>query len=167
MSVSVGVTYSVDASQAQKALTRLEYNLSNQSLERLLHDDFAVWLQHRAEGRFGTEGDEVVGKWQPLQLATLLIRARQGFPTAPINVRTGQMKAFLTGSFGDVNPRAGGILLEWPSSRNYGTGLLEKLQTAQFGRDDPPTVARPVAGVGELDSIYMVGELTAHLMSGL
>jgi len=77
------------------------------------------------------------------------------------------MKSFVTGSFGDVVGAGGISVLTWPSQANYGGALAMKIQTAQAGRTSPPTVARPVIGVGEKDNIFITAALTAHLMSGI
>lgn len=167
VSTNVRVTYTVDDRDAQRAIRRLEDNLTSHSLGRFLYLDVATWLQHRAMGRFGLEGDDAVGKWTPLKLSTLLIRARKGFPTAPINVRSGQMKSFVTGSFGTVATRGGEEELTWPNVGNMQGSLAKKIMTAQMGKPSPATPPRPVIGVGELDSIYITAELTQHIMRGL
>lgn len=164
--IRVNVGYSVDVSDAQRALTQLEHNLSFGSMSGFLYRTAAPWLQARAQARFAAEGDELTGRWSPLRKATLIIRAKHGFPTSPINVRTGQMKAFVTGSFGDVSMRGDETMLTWPRE-SFGGVLERKLMTAQRGRKSPNTTDRPVIAVGEADSIHLTAELTAHLMTGM
>lgn len=165
--IGVNAQVFVDTRDTERVLDQLADNISPQSLQKFLYTQTAPYLQMRAEERFQNEGDDVVGRWSPLAASTLAIRASQGFSTTPINVRTRRMKHFITGSFGQVTQLGDISILTWPNPANRTLSLEEKLRTAQVGKAQPSTPARPVLGVNQRDNIFITALLAAHVMSGL
>lgn len=136
----------------QEMLSAVDSALSPIGLAAFLHGEVGPWVKQRAANRFASEGDDVTGPWAPLAETTVLIRENYGFPgPGPINHRTGQLEEYITqGSVGVVASQGAGIL-RYPDNRPTEPGLQEKLKTAQQGKSDPQTVARPVLGLNERD----------------
>lgn len=123
------------------------------------------YLMNRARDRFRNEGDDVVGRWVPHAPATAIIRAGQGFPSGPINHRTGELERFIT-QRGSVTATALGAVLVTPGVKPSGK-LKKKVQTAQSGspggKGQRPTPARPVMGLNWNDMGFLVGALAFHI----
>jgi hypothetical protein len=120
------------------------------------------YLQNRARARFEMEGDDVSGPWAPLTDATVAIRESAGFPgDHPINVRTGEMERFITGSRPTfaANPDA---MMIFPGQDPVGKTYY-KVQVAQKGTDVPPTPARPVIGIDEADLAYVLATIADEI----
>ena len=138
-----------DTVGVQAMLLHLEAKLYPPNLAYFLGVEVDPYLRNRAEARFQDEGDDVVGKWEPLHPATINIRQQQGYGSGPINRRTGELENYIT-SVGDVTPHPAGATLTLPGAPASGE-LAEKVQTAQIGKDYPATVPRPVLGMNETD----------------
>lgn len=162
--MQVTITYHVDAVAAQAMLTRLEQKMLPPSMIAFMQSTVVPYIHQRTAARFAGEGDDVVGKWSPLKVETETIRLKHGYPGAhPINVRTGQMRNAVTGSFGDVISAGGVTDLEFPNTVNIAGQLARKIMTAQMGSSFPPTPARPILGFNENDSIALTALLAGYL----
>lgn len=113
------------------------------------------------------EGDEVVGRWAPLMPSTQEIRQHSNLPIGaehPINRRTGDLYQYITQSPDAVTNLGGqGAMLTYPGSQPISPAMSQKLSTAQKGRPNPRTVARPVLGVGMADLVYVIGQLAVGI----
>lgn len=150
----------------QALMTRMEVSLSPMGLSGFLMGGVDPWIRGRAKARFANEGDDVSGRWAPLLETTENIRADEGFGAAnPINVRTGELEEYITGTPGGVGLHAMGATLTSPGTPASGN-LAKKVQTAQVGKQWPPTVRRPVMGVNEADLAVILGELSRFIVTG-
>lgn len=151
----------------QAMMTRMEIALSPIRVAGFLQATVDPYIRTRAKNRFSSEGDDVSGKWFPLQEVTQRIRGDQGFgATGPINHRTGELEDYITGTPGGAVPNALGATLTSPGTPASGT-LLTKVQTAQAGKAYPATVARPVMGVNEADMAAVVTDLAKYIVTGV
>lgn len=138
--------------------------LSPIGLAAFLHGGVGPWIQQRAAARFNAEGDDVSGKWAPLQEATVHIRETSGFGGEhPINKRTGELEAYITKGQINVTTTVGQGTLTYPGNPPSSRGLQEKMRTAQKGRTSPSTVARPVLGLNERDLSVIMTMLAFHI----
>lgn len=167
MAVGIQITFETDKDGAQAVIDELRDRLENAGLAQFLEKVVEPFIKLRIENRFHSEGDDVTGGWQPLHVATQLIRASYGFPPDhPINVRTSQMKDFLVNSRSDIkNNGADVTLIHPPPTGNK--GLDEKIKTAQQGKTKPRTPPRPVLGFNENDLLFVTSELAAYLVEGI
>lgn len=119
----------------------------------------APLLQERASDRFMTEGDAASGKWRPLAESTIQRRTKKGYVPIRINQRTGQMRRWVESAQGRITAVKYAAVLEWPGSPK-GSTMKRKLKTAQQGKTDPWTWARPVVAVdsGDLLTIMVAME---------
>jgi hypothetical protein len=148
-------------------LTLLESRLDNTELATWMRGDLVQHLQDRASSRFAAEGDDAVGTWTPLSPITELIRSAKGFsPAHPINVRTGDLKNFITSDDGSISASGGGLQLEFPDNPPTGE-LLDKLATAQTGKSNPKTPMRPVIALGLTDYNEIMDLLSIYITNGL
>lgn len=119
--------------------------------------------------RFDAEGDQAVGKWAPLRPVTEWIRVFEGFPAAhPINVRTGNLRGWLTTNDGFTNEYGYGAKLTWPTPPPAGE-LASKYKTAQVGgkvkvgNNYRTVVPRPVVGADQTDLQFLLSGLQSWL----
>lgn len=155
-----------DRAGVQAMLERLDDAMSPQGLSFFLMSRVGPWLKQRAANRFRSQGDDVSGKWAPLQESTIRIRESHGFSAGPINRRTGELEAYITQSQFSVTPTAVGTALKYPSDPPRNKGVREKMKTAQQGKGHPKTVARPVLGMNERDLSYVITMLAFHVKGG-
>lgn len=151
-------------------LAKLEITLSGPALSTFLSASMTPWLKQRAQERFANEGDEVVGRWAPLQPATQEFRANGDWPGIgpdhPINRRTGELEELMTSGQDDVFFTTDTAVVQYPRPSMYGAGELAlKVETAQRGKATPRTVARPVAGFGARDLSFLIAEITFLLQT--
>ena len=140
-----------NASGVQAMLAHLQNKLSPPNLGAFLLGQVDPYLRNRVADRFAAEGDDVSGKWLPLQPATETIRASQGYsPAHPINRRTDEMRDHLLYSASGVSMGVAGTTLTYPGNAPSGE-LEDKMTTAQVGRSYPDTPARPVLGMNQND----------------
>lgn len=162
----VSVAYHVDSAAARLMLSSLELKMSAAPMAAFMQSSVVSYIQTRIANRFAQEGDDVSGPWHPLAQETEVIRQRHGYPGAhPINVRTGQLRAFTTGSFGDVLSGGGNAQLSYPAGSNMTTQLMRKLLTAQMGSAYPVTPARPVLGFNMDDNIALTALVAGYMTS--
>lgn len=158
------VTIETDRSQVDRIMKSLEQRVNPAGLALFLQTVVDPFLRNRIDQRFANEGDEVVGTWHPLSVATQMIRASYGFPPDhPINKRTGKLHAQLVGNDSDVKASGYGATLEHPAPGVLDPITAKKLKTAQMGSSSPRTPARPVLGVNENDLLFVTSSLAAWL----
>lgn len=148
----------------QKMLNHIDSALSPIGLAAFLYGGVQPWLVNRAKERFASEGDDVTGKWAPLQQSTVEIRQSQGFEGPhPINRRTGELERYITESGVDVVAAPGVGTLRFPGRNTTSKSVKQKLSTAQKGRINPSTVPRPVLGLNEKDLAVVMTQLALHI----
>lgn len=155
-----------DSVGVSRMLAYLEVKLSNQGMMSWLAGAVYPFIRERAQQRFDSEGDEVSGKWAPLEESTNRWREFMGVsPAHPINVRTGEMENYITQSLAAVMPQAGGVMMKYPG-KPPSSRLGEKVKTAQMGKTKPLTVPRPILGLGMKDLNFTLGSLALYIQSG-
>lgn len=167
MATGFQIVFDVDRAGATAVTAELMHRLEAQELVDFLRQKIEPYVKLRIEGRFASEGDDVTGAWDPLKVATQLIRASHGFPPDhPINVRTSRMKDFLLLSPADIKVQGPEVQLTHPGPTGD-RSLQEKIQTAQSGASSPNTRPRPVLGLNENDLLFITSELAAYLVDGI
>jgi len=162
--MQVKVTFYTDARMAQLMMTSIGLRLMPGPMSGFMQSAVVPYVQQRVSNRFAGQGDDVVGAWQPLAAATHQIRQSQGYPgSGPINVRTGQMRAYLTGSYGKTTSAGGMTDLEYPNPGGAVGVLMRKLMVAQVGTPSPPTPARPVLGFNMNDTVALTAMVAGYL----
>ncbi len=150
----------IHAEDTLAMLMRVSAALSGPSMALFLTEVITPYIRLRGEARFAAEGDDVSGKWAPLQPATVAIReANPDWPVGgehPINVRTSELEEYVTQSDSLVMPSTTGAVMRYPEGKATGE-LQDKMETAQVGRDR--TVARPVLGVNQTDLLFTMSRL--------
>lgn len=159
----VNIHMQTDARDVMSMLSKLERAMEPSAIAVWLGTVVDPYIRKRARNRFKTEGDDVSGKWAPLLGPTQYFRASQGFsPEHPINVRTGALEAYITGSPNRLSVTPAGATLTLPGKAPKGT-MYSKVKTAQRGQLNPhPTVPRPVLGVNERDLGVVLTELSLY-----
>jgi hypothetical protein len=148
----------------QAMLNTIDSALSPVGLAAFLYGQVGVWVKQRAADRFAQEGDDVTGKWAPLQQTTQDIRESYGYGgDHPINKRTGELEEYITQGQVWVTTGAGVGMLQYPKGVPSTKQLRAKLSTAQQGRTSPQTVARPVLGLNEQDLSVILTMLAFHI----
>jgi hypothetical protein len=147
----------------QEMLNTIDSALSVIGMAAFLHGQVAPWVKARAKDRFASEGDDVSGPWAPLAETTIEIREGSGFGAGPINIRTHELERYITQSNADVVSAPGAATLRYPGTVPPSKGLREKMRTAQKGRSQPKTVARPVLGLNERDLSVILTQLAFHI----
>lgn len=157
-----------DSASADAVMQRLDDRTSAMGLVTFLDVVVDPFLRNRIDERFKSEGDDVTGKWHPLERATELIRASYGFPPDhPINIRTDKMHAYLVGTDSDVHPNGMGATLVHPPLGKAHSVLDKKIKTAQSGSASPSTQPRPVLGVNENDLLFITSSLAAWIIQDI
>lgn len=145
----------------EQKLASLMFALQSNNLLAFLTTQVEPFLIERASRRFATEGDDVTGVWAPLKPATQAIRASENYGAAhPINVRTGELARFITGSPFKKEVDSTGASLTFPERQPSGK-LGKKFKGAQQGEGRAP--ARPVIGLGATDLGFVMGELETYI----
>lgn len=148
----------------QRMLEIVDSSMSAVGLAAFLYGSVGPWVMSRAEERFKQEGDDVTGKWAPLMPRTQEIRESYGFGGShPINKRTGELEDYITQGQVSVVTSPGVGILRFPGNPPNSPSLREKMKTAQQGRANPSTVARPVLGLNEKDLIAVMELLAFHI----
>lgn len=155
-----------DRRGVQAMLNSIDSALSPEGLSAFLGLAVGPWVKERAADRFAQEGDDVTGKWAPLQDATVEIRQKAGFGgDHPINKRTGELEEYITQGQIGVTAAPGVATLKYPKNPPATKGLKQKMSTAQRGRGYPATVPRPVLGLNERDLAQVMTMLALHVQS--
>ena len=164
--VGVNVLIIGDDVAVSAMLTRMDTALNPIAIGEFLGITVDPYIRKRAKSRFASEGDDVTGAWAPLADTTQDFRKNQGFgPDHPINIRTGELENYITGTPGGVVANASGALLTSPGNPpSVEMGLETKVKTAQGGKTYPSTPARPVMGVNEQDLSTVLTALTEFVI---
>jgi hypothetical protein len=150
----------------QAMLNSIDSALSPTGLASFLGLAVGPWVKERAADRFASEGDDVTGKWAPLQDTTIDIREKSGFEGAhPINKRTGELEEYITQGQVGITAAPGLAVMTYPKNPPATKSLKEKVSTAQRGRSNPSTVARPVLGLNERDLAQVLTMLAFHVQA--
>jgi hypothetical protein len=156
-----------DAVEVERMLVYLDSIFSGPGVVAFLAGNVGPYLRDRARDRFFQEGDSASGAWAPLSPASQEVRSRlQVGADHPINRRTGELEEYITQSQWTVSMNALGATLSYPDEPPKTLSLKEKMRRAQEGSDHPPTVARPVLGVDEVDLAYVVSILVFFIQAG-
>lgn len=148
----------------QAMLETVDSALSPVGMAAFLGLSIGPWIKARAADRFDREGDDVTGKWAPLQPSTVEIRENAGFSGSnPINKRTGELEEYITQGSVGIFTGPGLSTLQYPKDPPATKGLREKVKTAQKGKTHPSTVARPVLGLNERDLSHTLVMLAFHV----
>lgn len=168
--MAVGVDIDVDKFEVEKLLSSAVYAAAHPASMEMFGERAADYLEERTATRFVNEGDDAAGRWLPLRPATERIRVNLGYePDGPINVRTTELFQWAVYS-ADVQPIPGGVEITKPDIDSMPESAVEKLVTAQQGRDSNPmipgatTPPRPVVALSEADAVALVKELQLHIM---
>ena len=132
-------------------MAKVDHAVSKERLTEFLVTQVNPVMRNRAFNRFANEGDDAVGKWEPLKKRTEWYRSQQGYPPKhPINVRTGQLRAWMyqTGMLNHLGTDT--VELAFPNHPHYGVDLDAKFEGAQLGKPGKQ-VPRPVLGFNETD----------------
>jgi hypothetical protein len=157
---NIQVQYIVDSMMTRKSLMLAIEAIRPSKLALFLSQDAHKVVMERMEKRFDEQGDDASGKWASLSEATTRFREAAGFGgEGPINVRTGQLRAWLQDVGSETILDGGGAMFTFPGTAPYDTVTAEKFKTAQGGKSKPKTVARPVLALGAADIL----EIQAHL----
>lgn len=156
---------------ASAVLGALAVKLESTVLGPAIAEFMTPVVQQSTEARFTGEGDQAVGKWEPLAKSTIDQRLKMGFGRGPINVRTGEMKDSVTDAafFGISRVSQGFVQLRYPEVPPGGE-LLTKVKTAQGGKtkDGMVTPPRPILSFtqGDLEQLLLrtAGWLTQDLL---
>lgn len=159
----MNLQFMVSDRDVEMMLERASLAVAPASLAVFLRGSATSYVQKRTRDRFASEGDDVTGKWAALEQSTQDIRTAAGYsPSHPINHRTGALEAYVAGSFGNVTTGASEASMIYPGTLPTGE-TMRKLRTAQEGRVNPGTPARPVLGVNERDLASVMTALGSWL----
>lgn len=162
-----GMSISIIGNDAgvQAMLHAVDTALNPVAIAGFLGAEVDPYLRGRARDRFAQEGDDAVGGWAPLREATQDIRAQMGYgPAHPINVRTGELERYITGSPNRITVAPWGAALNFPGNPPAGE-LHDKLLIAQIGGGERNTVPRPVLGLSETDLAWVLTALAFHVQT--
>lgn len=161
MYVSIGMT--MNAAHARAMLAAMHMRMQPPAMLAFMHAGISPYVRGRIGRRFNSEGDDVTGRWHPLAAETQIIRQRHGYPGAhPINVRTGQMRQHLVASPGNAVSAGGISQFTYPGTAPGGD-LMNKLMTAQAGRQSPATLPRPVLGFNMNDTVALTALVAGYV----
>lgn len=162
-----------DVADVETVLGRLDTALSPIALAQFLTGKVAPFLGARAKERFRSEGDAASGNWQELTPHTQSVRAAGALqygwaigPAHPINKRTGELEDYITSGQGVTIPWQAGSSLIYPDPAQQSGELATKVKTAQRGKANPKTPARPVLAVNETDLRFILEALGTHIIVG-
>jgi hypothetical protein len=160
----VDVEIEVDSSEVTALLSRLNTALDPVAMGAWLGVKIGPYIRQRAAARFAGEGDDVVGAWAPLEESTWAFREKQHFPPRhPINKRTGELEDYILNGGEDIRVSTLTATLIMPGDPPGNKEFLDKVKTAQMGRDYPKTVKRPVMGMNENDLLFVLEALSLHI----
>lgn len=160
---SANVGIDVEQSGVQAMMAHLDTTLNPVAIAGFLGATVDPYIRERARARFASEGDDVTGGWAPLGFATQSIRAQMGFGAShPINKRTGALEEYIVDSPNAIEINPLGAVLRMPGVEATGE-LGSKMRTAQKGKPDPRTVARPVIGLNEKDLLFVLTAISFYV----
>lgn len=168
MSVPFSLEVTIDTVDLEATLVRMETSLSPIGLSIFLIGGVLPWVKERAQARFTDEGDDVSGKWAPLETSTQEFRTNGPWgvgASSPINKRSGDLEDYITKSNATLATGADSAYMVYPDRAPTGA-LDEKVRTAQSGKDKPKTPPRPVLGLNETDLAYTMQILQFYVENG-
>lgn len=162
------LTFEVNSRQVDRLLLSLDTALSPTAMAGFLGGTIDPYIRQRAQQRFEGEGDDVVGKWEPLAVSTQQIRADLGYgPAHPINKRTGDLEAYILDEPHRLEVSSMGATLVSPGAPPKTDLLRAKVRTAQIGspgnKGQSPTPPRPVMGMNERDLAFVMSALAFYV----
>lgn len=156
------IEFTIDAASTEAAMGLLQEKISIGAIGEWLGSDVNNFLQQRAKARFSSEGDDAAGRWTSLADTTVAIREALGYGgPSPINIRTGDLFQYVTGSAGQVTESSEGVALDFPNLNN--NTVQAQLSNAQSGNKRTGAPARPVIALGEQDLLGIMVSLTGHM----
>ena len=165
------VVVDVDTIDVQNMLHLAMMAVDTPSMMTFMNTKVDDYLGNRAADRFAVEGDDASGNWAPLTETTRRIKEALGAPADEINIRTGDLAAWVIET-SDVESNGLGVTLTKPSQEIFSDPVATtKLQHAQQGTDSNPlfpgavTPPRPVVALAERDMATIVQMLQAWIMA--
>lgn len=165
------VVVDVDTIDVQNMLHLAMMAVDTPSMMTFMNTKVDDYLGNRAADRFAVEGDDASGNWAPLTETTRRIKEALGAPADEINIRTGDLAAWVIET-SDVESNGLGVTLTKPSQEIFSDPVATtKLQHAQQGTNSNPlfpgavTPARPVVALAERDMATIVQMLQAWIMA--
>lgn len=161
------VIIDVDARDVDRMLGKMETLLSPAMLATFLGGPVVEHFQDKFNRFFEQQGIDNQA-WQPLSEVTIADREAQGFGPGPINERTGEMRAYVTDSPGDIRILGTLSVLTYPGKTPSGE-MGRKLKTAQKGGtfQGHAVPARPVMDADETDMLYLMSALGFYVSAGM
>jgi hypothetical protein len=157
---NIGIQFIVDKAATEEAVRLAWEAVRPSKMALFLSEDAHRTIMERMEKRFEDQGDDASGTWKELSEVSTKFREAAGYGgQGPINVRTGEMKSWLMDVGGETVMIGGGALYTFPGTAPYDTATAEKFKTAQSGKSDPYTVARPVVAMSATDMLEIMGHL--------
>lgn len=145
-----------DMATIERRFNTVLKKIDHNGLRTLLWRDVQPIMRERTLARFDKQGDGASGKWKKLRPATVKFRRyyalRDALPIGgerPINVRTGELRRYVTETF-DID--SGGEMaaqLTVPAKGRAGKWLDVKFRTSQKGYGHTPK--RPVLALNRID----------------
>lgn len=163
------VNIQVNIDEAMRGVQLVQYLAGPSHAIEMLQGPILEYLQHEAAQRFSKQGDSS-GPWKELTPATQMFRLMQGFnPTWPINVRYGDMRAWLEHDRGALRSMGIDVEMTWPGS----SGEENKFQAAQEGGTSDSGNKFPARRVVEFQAndaaqvlVMMEASITVALAAG-
>jgi hypothetical protein len=165
-------TVITEVKSVQALLAAAHFAIGPPSMAAWLSGPMTHNIQQRAQERFLGQGEDISdggggwSNWEPLQDSTISWRASAGYGATPINVRTGELESYITGSPSNVTPTGTGASLVYPGTPASGT-LATKVQTAQAGKATPQTDPRPVLGLSSPDLEFALMSLGTWIATSI
>lgn len=145
----------MDISRPQLRLKAFQDKVDGAGLAAFMQGFAAPYLQDRVHERFEQQGDRASGKWMPLAQSTIARREKKGYVPIKINERTGVMRRWIEQAPGSIKAVKYAAILEWPGKPFIST-TARKLKTAQFGKKEPWTWARPIVAFDSADLLTIL-----------
>ncbi|ANA87252.1 hypothetical protein SEA_GIBBLES_17 [Gordonia phage Gibbles] len=163
MAVAKGKTVKANFRPVKDKLTTIEQGVSAHALIATMNSIHHYFV-NKTENMFSAESDPFGNKWAPLAPATISRRSSLGFPPAPINVRTGKMKDYMTPSVPDVIGSGAFVSMAYPRRNAPPNDMLIRLKQAGGELKGP---AREVVGMNETDVAYVISYVNASVLGEL
>lgn len=161
------VIFDVDAASVDRQFAKLETLLSPAMLATFMAGPVVEHFQDKFNQFFEYQGTDKEA-WRPLSQVTIMDREAQGFGAGPINERTGELRAFVTDSPGEIRVLGTLAVLTYPGKIPAGE-LGRKVKTAQQGGTFKGNAvpARPVIDADETDMLYLMSALAFYISAGV
>lgn len=169
MTAFLTIEFSGNSEQVQAMLGAMEIALNPANVGEWLATSFAPYLKARASARFTGEGDDVVGTWPELAAATITERQSLGYGAGPIQIRTGDLEAYIVDNTPDISITQISTKMVYPNPRDASENsiLAYKVGSAQKGNKRTGAPARPVLGINHIDLEYFITTFGMHLKTSV